>query len=111
MAAPTLGLITLPYPNRFEDTIDIKGEYTQTLDGTRRRAIQAVKHTYILTYSQLTQTQYADIKNEFDLYSTRNFIWDELNIDTTVHIDLSPREFIAGTANLISNITLTLQEL
>lgn len=108
--AITLGLITLPNPNEFTTTPEVKGVYTQTLDGTRRRAIQAVKNIYVLGYSRLTTDEYDEIKGEFDLHTPRDFIWSELAIDTSVHIDLSDRTFTPGNPNFISNVIITLRE-
>jgi hypothetical protein len=106
----TLGLITLPNPNEFATTPEVKGEYTQTLDGTRRRAIQAVKNIYVLGYSRLTTDEYDEIKTEFDLHTPRDLVWSELGINTSVHIDLSDRVFTPGNPNFISDVTITLRE-
>ena len=47
----------LPNPNSFTDNPQVVGNYTQTMLGGRRRAIRAVKHTYVLGYTRLTQTE------------------------------------------------------
>lgn len=109
--AINLGDITLSNPNTFQTTQDVKGNYTQTLDGSRRRAIQAVKNTYVLGYGTLTVAEYDEIKSEFDLETPRTLVWNELNINAIVHIDLSERIFVPGNPSLISNVTLTLQEI
>jgi len=110
MAAPILGVITLPYPNSFSVTNNPKGAYTQTLDGTIRRNIHATKKVYVLTFQNLSTSTYDEIETEYLLETTRDFIWDDLSIYSTVHIDLSPREFINGNAGYYSIVTITLTE-
>ena len=105
-----LGDVTLPNPNEYNSTGEVKGDYTQTLDGTRRRAIQAVKNIYVLGYSRLTTDQYDEIQDEFDLETPRDFVWSDLGIDTSVHIDLSERTFTPGNPNFVSNVIVTLRE-
>lgn len=101
---------TLPVPNSFTDNPEVIGAYTQTMLGGRRRAIRAVKHTYVLGYTRLTQTEYNQIKTIFDLRTSVSFVNSDLGIDTTVFVDISPREFLAGNASLLSSLEVTLTE-
>lgn len=106
----TIGNVTLPAPNGFKTIPRVKGAFVETLDGTTRRAIQAVKNTYVVEYNLLSTTDYDAIQAEFDLHNVSNFVYEELGIDTTVHIDLSDREFIPGAGNYVSHVVLTLTE-
>jgi len=111
MSAPTIGVITLPYPNGFSIQNNPKQAYTQTLDGTIRRNIHAIKKVYILSFQNLTTSAYSQIESEYNLKTTRDFVWDDISVSSTVHIDLSQRDFVNGNSGYYSNVTLTLTEI
>lgn len=110
MSAPTLGVITLPYPNSFSIQNNPKGASTQTLDGTIRRNIHAIKKVFVLTFQNLSISTYDQIETEYLLKTTRDFIWDDVSISKTVHIDLSERGFVQGNNSYYSTVDLTLTE-
>ena len=110
MANPVLGNVTLPVPNGFTDTNEPKGVITQTLDGTKRRNIHAIKHIYTLNFTNLSASDYSNILGEYNLETERIFIWSDFSISTTVLIDISQRDVMPGRSDFYSNLVLTLQE-
>ena len=107
----TLGDITLPSPNGFSDINEPLGVITQTLDGTKRRNIHAIKHIYVLSFTNLSATDYNNILGEYNLKTARSFVYSELSIATNVLIDISSREIYPGRSDYYSSLTLTLTEI
>jgi len=102
--------LTLPSPNSFSFGYIRQGAYTKTLDGTLRRAINSDKEQYVLGYSKMSTNDFSSIKTLYDLREVATFVFGDLNIDKTVHIDISNREFVPGNPGYYSSVEITLQE-
>jgi hypothetical protein len=110
MTNPTLGTLTLPTPNGVGTEQNRKGAYTETLDGTVRRAIHADKRVYTLSYSMMTADNFNDLKTLYDKRNTELFVWSAIGANAYVHIDLGSRQFIPGNQAMYSGVEVTLTE-
>ena len=106
----TLDDLTLPTPNTFNITYDRQGAYTKTLDGTTRRAINSDKHIYVLGYQYMTISEFDALKAKYDEKETYNFIYEDLSINETVHLDIGNRTIMPGNPAYYSSVEIVLTE-
>ena len=106
----TLDDLTLPTPNTFNTTYDRQGAYTKTLDGTTRRAINSDKHIYVLGYQYMTISEFDALKAKYDEKETYNFIYEDLSINETVHLDIGNRTIMPGNPAYYSSVEIVLTE-
>lgn len=112
MADFILDGLTLEKATDFQDELIVVGGYNTTMLGNVRRAIRATKHRYILRWGLLTKTQYDSLKAKFDKKVPLTFSNSDLSISTTVHTDLTPREFLGGTgSDYLSTVEMVLTEI
>ncbi len=95
----TLGSLTLPNPKGFKRVQIEVGATQLTLNGETKKDIVKRKEQFILSYENLTQAQVDNILIEYNLQTSRLFSVSESNLTispTSVHIELSDREYLPG---------------
>lgn len=108
-------------PSGFSTEDIIIGGYNQTLTGTKRRYIKAVKKVWKLTYDLLSAVDYDAIYAEFEkeiptglqesqTYATFTVYEGSLGINNeSVHLDITDRTFIPGT-DYLSGVEIILTQ-
>jgi hypothetical protein len=110
-----LGTTTLPTPRPGEFTmqeIETGGSIT-VLNGTLKKDIINRKFRYTFNYKLLSQTQVANILAEYDAQTTKTFSVSETNLTigaTTVHVEVTNREFNTQGNDYREDLTLILTE-
>ena len=110
MAQPTLGTLTLPYPNSISTSHIRQGSYTKSLDGTTRRAVNSDKYIWTLGFQNMTINTFDSLKAIYDLKETQIFVYNDLAINHTVHIDIGERVFVPGNPSYYSSVQIVLTE-
>ena len=107
-----LDSVTLANPVEFSrEFIEESGENT-SLTGRTTKDIRNRKERFVLVYRNLTSTEVADILDIFNDETTKTFEVTETNLTiaaTTVHIQLSKRDYIKG-GEYRADITIVLTE-
>ena len=106
----TIDDLTLPTPNSFQTTHDRQGAYTKTLNGTTRRAINSDKYIWTMGFQYMTKSDFDSLKVLYDEKDSYNFVYGDLNIDATVHLDIGNRTFIPGNPGYYSSVEIVLRE-
>ncbi len=107
----TLGGVALDTPTHFKVNLIETGAEMVTLQGKTVKDIFNQKEQYILEFDDLTATEANAIIDLWDDKATKSFVVSEtnLNINTTVLIDIQTKEYQVGPYNWIK-IIMTLTE-
>jgi hypothetical protein len=109
----TLGSITLPRPISFKREYIETGTTNNLLNGSTKKDIINRKEKFILEYTNLTQTEVAEILSQYELNTTRNFSVDETNLtiaETPVFIDIPSRLYNVKGTDYRESLTIVLTE-
>lgn len=117
----TLNSGEIATPSEFSEEFDVLGNDNQTLAGTRRRAIHAIKRNISVQWKYLTNSQYVTIRDAY-LSQDPNSIYytgepltldvtdGELNISNmSVFMDIEDHTVLAGT-DYLSTLEVTFIE-
>lgn len=109
----TLGGVTLPNPNGFNQKFKKSEVWHETINGRTTRDISSRKMVYELLYTKITQAIVAQILSLYEQRESLAFSATdgELSIsETQVHVDVSDRDYNTKGSEFREDFVITLTE-